>query len=273
MGPAVLIDRPASRAALPLLCLLTLLASCAAPRPGAGPPSGPPLAPAGAGAAWQIDGAQSQVLVFVYKEGAMARIGHNHVLAVRELSGELKLAADPAQSEFVLRFPVSAIVVDDPELRGAQGPDFQTPITDTGVAGTREHMLAEPLLDAAHFPEITLASAQVQPAGNDWQVLTRITVRDHTAEVPVPVQLERREGSLVLHGQFTVTHTQLGLTPMSVMFGALKVADALRVEFSLVARQPQGSVSNSSAVPSGASSSALRSGDRPRGSSVANASS
>jgi polyisoprenoid-binding protein YceI len=203
----------------------------------------------------------------------MARIGHNHVLAVHDLTGELQLAADPAQSAFMLRFPVSAIVVDDPALRGAQGPDFQTPITDNGIAGTREHMLAEPLLNAAQFPEITLASAQIQPAGDGWQVLTRITVRDHTAEVPVPVQLVRREGVMLLHGEFTVTHTQLGLTPMSVMFGALKVADALRVEFSLVAREPQGSVSNSNAVPSGATSSALRSGDRPRGSAVENSSS
>ncbi|HEX9138344.1 MAG TPA: YceI family protein [Steroidobacteraceae bacterium] len=272
MSTAMLAIRKAARAALPILGLV-LLASCAAPRPGTPPPSGPPPAPAVAGAPWQIDGGQSQVLVFVYKEGTMARIGHNHVLSVQQITGELQLGDDPAQSAFMLRFPVSAIVVDDPVLRGAQGPDFQTPITDTGVAGTREHMLAEPLLDAAHFPEITLASAQIQPAGDDWQVLTRITVRDHTAEVPVAVQLERREGSLLLHGQFTVTHTQLGLTPMSVMFGALKVADALRVEFSLVARQPQGSVSNSNAVPSGASSSALLSGDKPRGSSLANGSS
>jgi polyisoprenoid-binding protein YceI len=266
------LTRVAARVVLPLLCL-TWLVGCTVPRPAAQPPSGPTPAPASAGAPWQIDGAASQVLVFVYKEGAMARIGHNHVLAVRELTGELQLAEDPAQSAFMLRFPVSAIVVDDPALRGAQGPDFQTPITDTGIAGTREHMLAEPLLNAAQFPEITLASAQIQPAGDDWQVLTRITVRDHTAEVPVPVQLVRREGLLLLHGEFTVTHTQLGLTPMSVMFGALKVADALRVEFSLVARQPQGSVSNSNAVPSGATSSALRSDERPRGSSVENSSS
>ena len=34
-----------------------------------------------------IDSQRSQVLVLVYRDGPMGHLGHNHVIAVRELTG------------------------------------------------------------------------------------------------------------------------------------------------------------------------------------------
>ena len=40
-------------------------------------------------ARYRIDAERSEVLILVYRDGHMAALGHNHVVAVRALSGEV----------------------------------------------------------------------------------------------------------------------------------------------------------------------------------------
>ena len=67
--------------------------------------------------------------------------------------------------------------------------------------------------------------------------MTRITVRDTTAQAEIPASLQRTDDELTVSGEFDLTHAQLGLTPYSVALGALKVAERLHVRYRLVARR------------------------------------
>jgi len=49
------------------------------------------------------------------------------------------------------------------------------------------------------------------------------------------VTLESRGTDLVASGEVELRQSQLGLTPFSVMMGALQVQDAMRVQFRLIA--------------------------------------
>ncbi|HEY1724504.1 MAG TPA: YceI family protein [Steroidobacteraceae bacterium] len=191
---------------------------------------------AGAGAQLAIDPAQSQVLILVYRDGRMAALGHNHVIAVHELSGRISAAADPAQSSWQLSFPVAALSVDEAPLRASLGPDFQSHVDEAAIAGTRDHMLGAALLDAQHYPRITLEAAGVQTGSDGLHVTARITVRDHVTEVELPLSLQRTDAQIIVSGEFDLTHAQLGLTPYSVALGALRVAERMHVRFRLVAR-------------------------------------
>jgi hypothetical protein len=221
---------------------------------------------------YRIDAQRSLVLILIYRDGRMAALGHNHVIAVRELSGDIVLAADVTQSSWQLDFPVAALSVDEPQLRAAQGADFQSAVDQVAIAGTRDHMLGPALLDAASFPTIHLQSLQLQPHsdaarsdGEDLLMTIRILVRDHSAELQLPVSLQRSGDELVASGEFDLTHAQLGLTPYSVALGALSPGGAARRTDALkMTCQPDAGTSSSS-VPSGALSSALWARSSPRG--------
>jgi polyisoprenoid-binding protein YceI len=233
--------RAMTRAA-PLLALIVAVLCLDACRtvPNLHPQAAPPpaiAAPAAVSVRYRVDAARSEVLILVYRDGRLATLGHNHVLAVRELSGEIVVAADVTQSSWQLDFPVAALSVDEPQLRAAQGADFQTTVDAAAIAGTRDHMLGPLLLDAAHYPAIHLQSEQVRSEADGLRVSTRIVVRDHAAEVELPVALETSPETLTASGEFDLTHAELGLTPYSIALGALRVADRMHVRYRLVAQR------------------------------------
>jgi hypothetical protein len=186
-----------------------------------------------------IDSQRSQVLVLAYRDGPMAHLGHNHVIAVRELSGSVMLTVDPRQTTFTLDFPVESMSVDDPALRASLGTDFQSTVDEAAVAGTRDHMLGASLLDSKQYPVIHLQSLQIHNAPDGLHALTAIAVRDTTSQADVPLSLQSGDEDLTVSGEFDLTHSQLGLTPYSVALGALRVAERMHVRYRLLAhRQP-----------------------------------
>ena len=224
-----------------LLAGVLALSACRTPPP---PPPPPPPAPPPAPVIvperidhYRVDDQASQVLILVYRDGRMARLGHNHVLRVRQLSGEVVVPKEVANTTFTLEFPVAAMSIDETALRAGQGEDFKATVDPASIDGTRGHMLGEKLLDAAHFPVIRLQSGPLSTDGDRWTASLSITVRDHVSTVLVPISLIIDPESLTASGEFDLTHTQLGLTPYSVGLGAIRVAETMHVRFRVLARQ------------------------------------
>jgi polyisoprenoid-binding protein YceI len=187
---------------------------------------------------YSIDSAASQVLVLVYREGAMAALGHNHVMNVRGLTGSIQLFDDLPRTRFELAFNVADISVDEPALRAAAGADFTSNVSAAARTGTRNNMLGEKLLQAAGFSRISLKSERVVTgASGDFSVTTRIMVRGSEYSVDVPLRLQRDGDELYANGEFALKQSALGLTPYSVMLGALRVVDEMKLSFKLVAHR------------------------------------
>jgi YceI-like protein len=237
MSRALRAARAAAPNRWPLLALCLCLGACRTlTRPQAPPAPAPiPVTPAVQPLHYRIDPAQSQVLILVYRDGPMAKLGHNHVLSVKDLSGEVTSAGEPSQERFWLEFPVAAISIDELALRAAAGDEFKTSVDAESIAGTRAHMLGAQLLDADHYPTIRLQSEQLRADGDRWLATVHIRVRDHDSTAEVPMTLMETPEQLDVSGEFDLTHTQLGLTPYSVALGALRVAETLHVRYRLVA--------------------------------------
>jgi hypothetical protein len=185
---------------------------------------------------YRVDPLASQVLVLVYRDGPMARLGHNHVISVKQLAGEVVVPQDRAGTHFELEFPAAAMSVDESALRAGLGEDFKSPLDAASVDGTRTHMLGDKLLDTARFPMIRLKSGPLRPDGERWIVTVNIAVRDHGSAVDVPVALTLGAEELDADGEFDLSHAQLGLTPYSIGLGALRVAETIHIRFHVVAR-------------------------------------
>jgi hypothetical protein len=218
--------------------LLALLAVACSTPPAINRSSAPrPAAPPPGAVHYRIDGEHSEVLIWATSEGPMAQLGHNHVIEVAGLSGELWLAAERQRSVFDLKFPVAALRLDEPQRRAQQGSGYEETLSTEDIAGTRSHMLDAALLDGDDYPEIELYSESISGSAAGWLARTVIRVRAFNAYVDIPVQLDSGADQLVLSGEFTVTHAALGLVPHSALLGALRVAQPLRIRFRIIARR------------------------------------
>jgi polyisoprenoid-binding protein YceI len=200
-----------------------------------GATAAPPVTTA-APAGYRVVAAESEVRVLVYRDGPMARLGHNHVLRSQALQGDIDLGDKGEDPRISLVVPVASFSVDQADLRQEEGVDFPGVVEDTAIAGTRKNLLSEALLDGAHFPEIRLTSRKLTGSAPDYTMTVAVEVKGQTHELMVPVRVEQRADELRATGAFTATHAELGLAPFTVMGGLLSVRDEIKLRFRIVAR-------------------------------------
>ena len=175
------------------------------------------------------------LIVRVYRGGALAAAGHNHVIASHDLEGQVDRAPALECSAVSVRFPVARLTIDEPALRAVAGADFAAEVPEPAREGTRRNLLGAALLDGGRFPLIELDSTRVVAAPGGARFTLRVRVRGTETRLEVPVTLEAQGADLVASGELELRQSELGLTPFSVMMGALQVQDAMQVRFRLVA--------------------------------------
>ena len=221
-----------------------MLSGC--PAPPRLPPPAPtvPAAPAPhVGTPFEIQPQSSLLTILVYRAGALASAGHNHVIASHDLSGAIFIPAEILQSSFEVHIPVDTLTVDESALRAEQSAaEFPPDVSEGAKEGTRRNMLGEALLDAQHNPEIVLRSLPLEPAGSaapdsaTVRAHVESSVRGQLRSFTVPVRYRRgANGTLEVSGEFPLRQSELGLTPFSAMLGALQVQDEMWVSFHIVA--------------------------------------
>jgi YceI-like domain len=211
-----------------------LLIGCGVPKPHEATPRAPPTAPPAHGMRYRIDPAQSELRVLVYRAGIMASLGHNHVIVNRALSGWVAVGGQPSAAVFALTVPVADFVVDDAEARRAEGADFSEPVSDDAKSGTAHNMLGPAVLDAGAHPAVTVRSLTVAQTRGGFEATVAIEAAGHESQLAVPFTLDRSSGRLSATGVLTVRQSALGLTPLSILLGALRVEDAIGLKFKLV---------------------------------------
>jgi polyisoprenoid-binding protein YceI len=212
--------------------LLVLATACRAPPPARGP-GGAPARPAGA-TEYRLDAAGSQLWLYLHPAGPMIKLGHSHVISTHALQGAVWIPAQLEHSACEFELPVAAFEVDDPQERSAAGGEFAEPLDEEARAGTREHMLGDRQLDAAHYPLLTLRCQQVSVLPDGLLLQLVLTVRDHDARLAVPVHWQRDGCTLQASGEFTFRQTDLGIEPFSLLLGVLRVEDEIRARFQLL---------------------------------------
>lgn len=234
---------------VPLSCLLAALlaAGCSAPPPRSGA-SAPPL-PASSPAAtakpvpragatlYEIDPQASELRVLVYRAGALASLGHNHVLALHPDQGWVESTPDVTGASFYLQFPLERVLVDDAILRREEGADFPGEIPEDAKQGTAHNLLGEALLDAAHHPLLSIRSAAIAAHGDSLTAIVQVNLAGHESNLSAQFKQEATGSGLVASGQLSLRQSELGLKPFSIMMGALQVQDQLTVKFRLVAKR------------------------------------
>jgi polyisoprenoid-binding protein YceI len=216
--------------------LAAVLTACAAPPPA--PP--PPAAPAAPGTAapyeaWEIT--SSALEIRVYRDGPMARLGHNHLVTSSGIGGRIELREPRARSGFTLALPLASLAVDDPGARAAAGPEFAAAVPEADRAGTARNLFGPQVLDAALQPVLRLHAEALEGGPRDYRARVRIALRGEERVVEFPVTVELEGATLRVHAQAVLRHADFGLVPFRIAAGALSVRDEIAIDCRLEARR------------------------------------
>lgn len=217
------------------LLACAVLAACT-PLPPAPAQAPTPAAPA-ALPAWQRQGVQllhiapeeSLLTITVRRGGALARLGHDHVIASRTLQGVVTPAPGRAQFQFRL----DQMSVDEKGLRQAAGLTT-TPSADA-IAGTRHNMLVR-VLDAERYPWVSI---EARRTGDNEVFEADITLHGVTRTVQLPVRVEQAADGrgLQASGSLLLKQSDFGIVPFAILGGAMAVQDQMELAFRITARQ------------------------------------
>jgi hypothetical protein len=177
----------------------------------------------------RVDSNRSLVTVLVRRGGALARLGHDHVIASHDVTGYVDMTGGRAD----LYVPLQSLAVDEAELRSQAGLSKQVALD--AIEGTRRNML-DKVLEAESFP---FALIRITRAKTDLTTLhVSIALHGSMRTFEVPAQIESMAGGLKITGQMTFNQTDFGMTPFSILAGALQVQDRLNLSFSIFAASP-----------------------------------
>lgn len=176
----------------------------------------------------KVDSRHSLLAIIVHRGGPLARLGHDHVVASHDITGYVDLTAGRAD----LYVPLDTLTVDETGLRAKAG--FTTQPDQSAIDGTRQNMLVK-VLQTNRYPRALIS---VRRSATDSAKLTvTITLQDSVKIFEVASKTRNTKDGFEIEGQMSFNQTDFGITPFSILGGALQVQDRLDLHFNIVATE------------------------------------
>lgn len=154
------------------------------------------------------------------RTGLGAKAGHDLTLGVERWAGTATVdITEPARSSVNIEADVDSI-------RVVEGTGGVKPLTD-GDRSEIENTLRTKILHASQHPSIAFQSTAVAGSMESFTVEGELTISGvtNTATLSGSIAGDRARGGT------TVAQSRWGIKPYTAFFGALKLADEVRVEF------------------------------------------
>jgi polyisoprenoid-binding protein YceI len=180
-------------------------------------------------AVYAIDPKSSLVVIEVRRAGTLAQLGHDHVVASHDARGYVA----PADGRADLYVRLDRLAVDERDLRAEAKLESQPP--DDAIAGTRDNMLRK--LDAEAHPYAIIGVRGVgTDATGSWLEAT-LAVNGTERALRIPAKIAVAPSEVDVSGRLEVKQTSFGITPYSILAGALQVQDEVAIRFRIRARR------------------------------------
>ena len=165
-----------------------------------------------------------------YRQGLAAKAGHDLVLEVAEWHGRVHVPSEADGSASVAAEIEVAIEVeiDLRRLEVREGTGGVKPLTERDRADIRKAMRQSLGIDAQ--PIATFRSSSVRVEGERATVEGELSIAGQSHPVGLDV---RREADGTISGSTQIVQSAWGIKPYAGFFGALKLRDAVDVEFVL----------------------------------------
>src|SRR6266700_6742383 len=230
------------RAGLAAALFALMLGACAPPvrerAPAAAPPADFPEAHyqevlAQGRPVFRVDPRESLVVIEVRRGGSLARLGHDHVVASHEVGGYV--APDEGRADLYVQ--LERLEVDEAALRAEVG--FDTEPTESDIEGTRANMLVR-VLEADRFPFALIRVSGADARQGNATLSVAITLHGVTRALQAPARIDADADLIEVSGRLSFDQTDFGITPYSVLGGAIAVRNGVDLRFRVRARRLPG---------------------------------
>jgi polyisoprenoid-binding protein YceI len=167
--------------------------------------------------AYQLIGPrQGTLILYTSREGVAAHVGHDLTIEMTRWSGRLRVGSDPAASELT-------VTVDMGSMHIVEGAGGLAALSD----GEKRKILrnARKILSVDRYPEATFVAKKITNTTVDG------TLSVHGRSHPLRLAYRIDGGRHRIRG--TIRQSDYGIKPFRAFFGALKLADAVRIEAAL----------------------------------------
>lgn len=180
-------------------------------------------------ARYRLDASKSTFMVRAFSGGLLWFKGHDHFIAVRDFTGEVKLtpqSVSPASLQMTIK---SDSLVETRDVFTEQ----QKQIINKE--------LREIVLETAQYPEITFQSTNVTgkltSAGQfEARIEGDLTMHGVTRRIVIPAQVTLGANDLRARGEFTVDRSDFKVKATSAVHGLVRVRDKLKFTFDILAQ-------------------------------------
>jgi polyisoprenoid-binding protein YceI len=153
------------------------------------------------------------------------------VVASHDVRGYLAPAA--GRADLYLR--LDRLVVDERDLRAEA--QFDTQPSAEAIAATRVNMLDK--LGAGAHPWALVAVRDVTIDASGFRMNATLTLNGSTRAMDLSPQIVLATDEVGVDGRVALEQTNFGITPFSILGGALQVQDRVAVRFRIRARRVQ----------------------------------
>lgn len=190
---------------------------------------------AGCGAAaseearYLIDASTGRFTARIASGGLLSGLGHPHTAAIRDFSGEARLAPGGLEGG-TIQLGIRADSVA--EIGEKFGEDERKEI---------DREVHAKVLEVSKYPRIDFQGRAVSaiPLGeNRFQVRIegKLTLHGVTRSLGFPAEVAVRDGTLTARGGFTIKHSDYGLRRLSAVGGLVRADDEIVFSFDLLGR-------------------------------------
>lgn len=187
-------------------------------------------------APYVVDGAKSQVVVQVFKEGVASGLAHDHVIQATQLSGNVEYdPANLATATINMEAKTGSLKVDDPALRKQY--KLTSELSESDREQVTTNMKSEDQLNVARYPTITFKSTAIKAGASatDVSVTGNLTIRGVTKAVTFPAKVKMDGQNFVGEGRVKIKQTDFGYEPYSALLGAIKNQNEVILNIKVVA--------------------------------------
>lgn len=160
-----------------------------------------------------------ELLLHTGVTGSAARMGHRLTIAMRSWLGTVEVAGDePTAVE---------VTVDLDSLDVLTGEGGMTPLSGTEKTLVRNNALKS--LQAKRFPQATFRSSAIERTDDGWRLTGTLDLSGQSHEQSAVVHVAQDSAALRITGEAVVRHSDHRIKQFSMLMGAMKVADEVRV--------------------------------------------
>jgi len=177
-----------------------------------------------------FDASSGELLLYTGVTGSAARMGHRLTIVMRSWLATVDVDGDD---------PIAVeMTVDLDSLDVLVGEGGMTPLSGAEKTLVRSNALKS--LQAKRFPQAVFRSSVIERGEDSWRLAGALDLSGQRREQSVVVHVTRDGADLRIAGEAVVRHSDHRIKQFSMLMGAMKVADEVRVTLTLNAQRADG---------------------------------